>query len=594
MLLSKLTEYADQQNEARLPPLYASTPVAWTIALSVEGQPVTPMPISLVDPSTARGKRGMEMIAPEVQRAAGIKPLLLADNGEYTFGRARDSGKQKRAHQAHQAYLDLLHRCAIATEEPAVMAVQRFYEHGGVDLLDLEDDWDYGLKITFEVFLEDGSVCRPIDLPTVQAFWLSEHAPDSDSVEQCLVCGERRPVLDRLQGKVKGVRGGQSSGTSIISANSSAFESYGLKASRIAPTCRECGEAFTRSLNHLLRREDSHIVVGDATFVFWTQAAVPFNFGSFMREPQAEQVRALIDSFRTGKRMRLDQGEKFYAASLSASGGRAVVRDWIDTTVGNVQDGVARWFQLQRIVDPRDEDPIGKEPRPFSLFQLAASTVRDVNRDLPVGTPRALFQTALAGTPLPLDLAYQAVRRCRAKPRGDDRRGGDSWFDARRRAALIKMVLLSRDPESRQENYMVALEPEHPSPAYHCGRLLAVLEQVQRAALPNLNATIVDRYYGAASSTPAVVFGSLLRGAQPHLSKLDAPRRGGLQNRIADICNQIDGFPRTLSLEQQALFSLGYYHQRAENRAQALSRRAVRGDGHSEPEANLNTEENER
>ena len=583
MLLSKLREYADQQMEEWLPPLYASTPVAWTIALTVDGRPVTPRPISRVDPSTARGKRGVEMIAPEVQRAAGIKPLLLADNGEYTFGRARDSGKQKRVDQAHQAYLDLLHRCAVATEEPAVLAVQSFYEHGGVDLLDLEDDWDYGLKVTFEVFLEDGSVCRPIDLPTVQAFWLSEHAPDSDSIEQCLVCGEHRPVLDRLQGKVKGVRGGQSSGTSIISANSSAFESYGLKASRIAPTCRECGEAFTRSLNDLLRGEDSHIVVGDATFVFWTQAAVSFNFGSFMREPQAEQVRALVDSFRTGKRMRLDQGEKFYAASLSASGGRAAVRDWIDTTVGNVQDGVARWFQLQRIVDPRDEDPIGEQPRPFSLFQLAASTVRDVNRDLPVTTPRALFRAAVAGTPLPLDLAYQAVRRCRAEQ-----------GVTRPRASLIKLVLLGQDSQTRQENYMVALEPEHPSPAYHCGRLLAVLEQVQRAALPNLNATIVDRYYGAASSTPAVVFGSLLRGAQPHLSKLDGARRGALQNRIADTCAQIDGFPKTLSLEQQALFSLGYYHQRADNRAQALSRRAAPSDGHSEPDANLNTEENER
>ena len=120
---------------------------------------------------------------------------------------------------------------------------------------------------------------------------------------------------------------------------------------------------------------------------------------------------------------------------------------------------------------------------------------------------------------------------------------------------------------------MVALEPEHPSPAYHCGRLLSVLEAVQRAALPNVNATIVDRYYGAASTTPAVVFGSLLRGAQPHLSRLDGPRRGGLQNRITEVCTQIGGFPKTLSLEQQALFSLGYYHQRAYDRAQAINRR---------------------
>jgi len=119
---------------------------------------------------------------------------------------------------------------------------------------------------------------------------------------------------------------------------------------------------------------------------------------------------------------------------------------------------------------------------------------------------------------------------------------------------------------------MVALDNEHPEPAYHCGRLLAVVEQVQRAAQPGVNTTVVDRFYGAASSTPAVVFGALLRDTQPRLAKLDVRRRGGLQNRLMEVCAQIGGFPKTLSPGQQALFSLGYYHQRAHDRAMAMSR----------------------
>ena len=114
---------------------------------------------------------------------------------------------------------------------------------------------------------------------------------------------------------------------------------------------------------------------------------------------------------------------------------------------------------------------------------------------------------------------------------------------------------------------MVALESEHPDPAYHCGRLLAVIERIQYHALGQVNASVVDRYYGAASSTPAVVFGRLLRGAQPHLAKLDGGRRGGLQNSVMEVCDQIAQFPKTLTLEQQALFSLGYYHQKAHDRA---------------------------
>ena len=136
-----------------------------------------------------------------------------------------------------------------------MLAVKRFYERGGADQLTLGEDWDYGLKVTFEVTLEDGALQRPIDLPAVQGFWLASNTSDADADDQCLVCGESKPVLDRLQAKIKGIRGGQPSGTSIISANSSAFESYGLKASRIAPTCRECGESFTRALNSLLADE---------------------------------------------------------------------------------------------------------------------------------------------------------------------------------------------------------------------------------------------------------------------------------------------------------------------------------------------------
>lgn len=584
MLLNKLAEYADERMTMQLPPLYAMTPVAWIVALGSDGFPLSPQPISRIDPSNPRAKRGLDMAAPEIQRSSGIKPLLLADKGTYTFGRtqAAEPKKQQRAENEHEAYRDLLERCAARTQEPAVLAVQRFYEHGGADLLDLGDQWDYGLKVAFKVQLRDGTSCHPHDLPSVQGFWLSEHAPGSAALGQCVVCGEHKPVLDRMQTKIKRIPGGQSSGTSIISANESAFESYGLEASRIAPTCRECAEDFHRALNHLLADDHGSLRVGDAAFVFWTRDNVAFDVRSFMTEPDAAAVRTLLESVGRGRHASHNDDSPFYAAALSASGGRVAVRDWLDTTVGNVASNIARWFRLQRIVDPRDEDPTGAHPRPWSLFALAASTVRDARRDLPVSTPRALFRAAISGTPLPTEIAYQAVRRCRAEQ-----------GVTRPRAALIKLVLHSQEPHQLKEDYMVALEPSHPSTAYHCGRLLFVLEAVQRAALPGVNATIVDRYYGAASSTPATVFGPLIRGAQAHLAKLRRDRPGAhvnLQRSLENVLAQIGSWPPTLTLKDQALFSLGYYHQRAHDRAEAHSRRTAR-DGKKDPEGtNTDTE----
>ncbi len=117
---------------------------------------------------------------------------------------------------------------------------------------------------------------------------------------------------------------------------------------------------------------------------------------------------------------------------------------------------------------------------------------------------------------------------------------------------------------------MIQLDPENMNPAYRCGRLLAVLEETQRQAIGK--ATIVERFFGTASSAPASVFGRLLRGAQPHLSKLERDRPGAyraLQNRLEEVQGGLSGFPRTLMLEDQAIFALGYYHQRAYDRGQA-------------------------
>ena len=595
MLLNKLKDYADERMQKQPPPCYATTPVAWIVALDPDGRPLSREPISRIDPNSPRGKRGRDLLAPEVTRTSATVPLLLADKGEYTFGRALKPDDPKmlaRAQRRHTAYLELLGRCANATNEPAVLAVQRFYERGGADELNLGDEWDYGQKITFEVLLDDGTLCRPIDLASVQQFWLSVNAPASEADGQCLVCGDRKPVLDRLQANLKGIRGGQSSGTSLISANSAAFESYGLDASRNAPTCRECGEAFTRAANDLLADERSHLVVGDTTFIFWTQKTQPFDVGRFMRQPDPSEVKALLESVHRGQSAGLTDDTAFYAAALSGSGGRAVVRDWIDTTVGTVAQNITRWFVLQRVTDPRPEDPTGENPRPLDLFALAASTVRDVAKDRPVTTLRALFRAALVGAPLPLELAYQAVRRCRAKPRQRAEQRAEPRV-TRSRAALIKLVLLSQERQPPKEEYMVALEPVHPSPAYHCGRLLAVLESVQRAALPRVNTTIVDRYYGAASSTPGIVFGTLLRGAQPHLAKLKRDRPGAnvnLQRRIEEICAKIGDWPATLALKDQALFSLGYYHQRAHDRAEASSRRAASGSPLNQDDMNADSE----
>jgi len=109
------------------------------------------------------------------------------------------------------------------------------------------------------------------------------------------------------------------------------------------------------------------------------------------------------------------------------------------------------------------------------------------------------------------------------------------------------------------------LNPEHPSPAYQCGRLMAILAALQRAALGDVGAGVVQRYYAAASSTPSLVLGRLTRNSQFHLNKLAGDKPGlthWYEDRIGEIYTRLgDAIPRTLTPEEQSLFALGYYQQ---------------------------------
>lgn len=564
MLLRSLNEYADR---LKLPPrMYGPMSIRWIIHLDQDGRF---QQIVETAAEGRKGKRGKEYVAPHIGRSVDIRAKLLADNGEYVLGVPRDPDDEKAVEKVkarHRAFVELTRECAKATREPSVHAVLRFLENLPEGLT-LPEGFDPSDNLTFDV-----AGVWPIDLPSVQAFW-AQYAGGTDEeggasttgpVMTCLVCGRQGPAVVRLPFKLKGIPGGQSSGVALVSANAKAFESYGLEASLISPMCHDCAERTHKAANTLLAEPKTHLTVGPVVYVAWTREPVESDFLSILSQPNPSEVRKLLTSVYHGKSAAIDiDDSRFYAVAMSASGGRAVVRDWLDTTVGTVRRNLARFFALQRV-----SSPDGQEVPPLSIFALAAGAVRDPSRDLPPELPHVLVRMALAGTPLPTWVLIQVVKRCRAEQRV-----------TRQQASLLRLTLLSGKPEAREDELM-ALDRTNPAidPAYVCGRLLAVLEEIQRAAVPGAKATLVDRFYGAASTSPATVFGALFRTAQSHLGKLRKERPGAyiaLQQRLAEVQQHLTAFPRTLRLEQQALFALGYYHQRAADWAAARARSEV-------------------
>jgi CRISPR-associated protein Csd1 len=572
MLLERLRQYADRLDLP--PPMYQKTPIRWLIDLDGEGNLIGFVPTT-AEGGKGKNDRGKEYEAPYVARSSGVRAKLLADTGKYVLGLAGEKDKQERIDECHQAFVEQVKACAAATGEVSVQAVLQFLETLNLSKLSLPKDFNPAHNLTFRV---DGAL--PMHLQTVQNYWASvagggdrDEAESTGGLMQCLICGQLRPAVKRLQFKIKRIPGGQSSGMALISANAPAFESYGLEASRIAPTCQDCGERFSKAANVLIEGEDTHITVGPLVYLFWTREEMPFSVAALLSHPEPDEVRALIASVFSGQQAATGlETAPFYATAFSASGGRVVVRDWLDTTVANTRQNLARYFALQQIVE-RD----GAVGAPYGLFPLAAATVRDANRELPPNVPQVLLHMALKGSPLPLWLLFQAVKRNRAEQR-----------ITRPRAALIKMVLLSQRGTLTKEDTMTQLEPENRDPAYLCGRLLAVLEAVQQAAIPGTNATITDRFFGTASSAPASVFGRLIRGGMAHLGKLRREKPGtyeALRRKLAEVQEHLATFPKTLTLEQQGLFGLGYFHQQAADRAAAIAYRQSRDERKNDSDA---------
>lgn len=110
----------------------------------------------------------------------------------------------------------------------------------------------------------------------------------------------------------------------------------------------------------------------------------------------------------------------------------------------------------------------------------------------------------------------------------------------------------------------MSLDKDNPSQPYVLGRLFAVLERLQGVALKDLNATIRDRYFGAASRNPVTVFPRLIQLSVHHASKAGENGRWleRTKGEVMALLPSKDPFPPVFQPEQQGLFAVGYYHQR--------------------------------
>jgi CRISPR-associated protein Csd1 len=403
----------------------------------------------------------------------------------------------------------------------------------------------------------------------------------------CLATGEEvdpAPTHDMI----KGVPGGQAMGSAIVSFDKAPFQSFGLDKSANAAVGPQAVSAYKAAFEDLLRNHKTRME--DLTIVHWYRDTPKLQDDplEFLTDPDEEavalgRVRELHAAIHTGKRPDLLRA-RYFALGLSANAARIMIRDWRTGSFTELIDSVLAWFD-----DLQLADEFGGVTRPPKFrLALTAAGVKKGKDDFDLPPPSvaaALWNAAIRGThaPIPASVLARLVQYERAfmahstqiTPLRLVRLGLMRAYHNRKFRAPSPSATWAVPSTLRQGSPMSqGLDTEHPDPAYHCGRLLACVAQLQEAAQGDVGASIVGRFYASASATPALVFGRILRGSQHHLAKLD----GGLSHlyagRIAEITTRIADIPRTLDLERQSLFALGFYHQTAFDRAARAQNKA--------------------
>jgi len=429
-----------------------------------------------------------------------------------------------------------------------------------------------------------GRPCHELQL--TRRFWsdrrkgLADHSAAEGALAGLdLATGTLENHIALTHNKIRGVLGANSMGAPLVSNDKAAFQSYGLDAGLNAPVGISAEAKYRAALNTLVA--NGKPLGEETTVAIWTKKKIPLDFWALI-EADEGAVRQAFDAPITGRPdvLRLAEGKPndFYALGLSGVGGRLMIRSWMESTVEDVLRNVRSWFDHLAIVSQYGD----RADRHFKLWALLFAIVREKADELPPPLPLQLLMCALQGSAPPRVALELAVRRNARAAAGmpslsdEDQARESSKLTAR--TALMKLCLIRSQQDTEVNASMkTQLDSEQNDPAYLCGRLLAVMDRLQYLALGKVGAGVVERTYGAASATPGVVFGRLFRGAQTHISKLEGKSGGAAENVRKDfeeICGHLQAWPKVLTLEGQARFALGFYHQKADYRRRSQESKA--------------------
>lgn len=569
MILHALTQYYQRKAESDggvAPEGFENKEIPFIIVIDKQGNF-----IQLEDTRELKGKKkvGRTFLVPKGLGRSGSKSYevsnLLWDHYGYVLAYAGEKG-QEQADKQHASFTAKVNELKqVLPDEAGVTAVAAFLSSAEEKSKVMQaTNWVEcakvkGCNLSFRLVEEAVDLVCQSKMVQDYLSVSSDNNEETDDFKEgiCLITG-KKTLVARKHHQISGIHK-QPTPFCAVDKGSTAFHSYGKKQGFAFPVGKQAMFEYTTALNTLLAGEN-RFRIGDVTTVCWGAKPTPLEEslasminggGKDNPDEHIDAVKTLYKSLYNGKYTKPDGKEKFYLLGLSPNSARIVVRFWHETTVAALSESIAAWYDDLQMV--RGEN--SPYPEYMPLPRLLGNLVLDGKMEnLPSDLIAQVTDAALNNRVLPVSLLQAALRRNKAEQK-----------ITYGRASLLKAYINRAIRAGRLKNMKeltMSLDRNRQDIGYVLGRLFAVLEKTQAEANPGLNATIVDRYFGSASSTPIAVFGTLMRLLPHHLNKLKFEGCAvQLQWEIRQILEHCQRFPNHLNLEQQGLFAIGYYHE---------------------------------
>ena len=579
----------------------------------------------VIDTRDKENKQGREYLVAKPKGRSGSKSYaisqILWDHSGYVLGIPTDDSEEKQvmAPKQHEAFKQELAKLReLFPENKGFKAIELFYkiyeEKKNGELSDLfavevkdlsniipedvlqEIKKKVGANISFLLSTESNPnklISSHEDIQSYQAGGSEEEGEDKG---RCLVTGEQGTIA-RLHGGIS-LFGAQANATLISFQKSSGYDSYGKEQGLNAPISQPASDAIISGLNMLLEKDkNTNYRIGETTFVFWntllddellknyqeaTFTGLPSD-DDFDEEEEAtstskkkvakknpeQETKVVIQALRSalgGKNANIDRdhSDRFYILALAPNAKRVSVKLWMEGTVSEIVGNTLAHLDDMNIV--RFGGLLDEETPPLHpVYRImkAIYTATDSTK-WPRQVVQELLESIIKGLPYAPTLQMACLERIHHDHTS-------KYPVTELRAALLKAYINRKHRKNPQiKQLTMALDKSNSNPAYLAGRLFALLERIQEKAIPGVKANITDRYFRTASSTPGIIFGRLLQLSAFHLSKIKK-EHGGLgfyfDRQIQEVLELLPGgqatFDKFFTPDQQSIFAVGYYHQKA-------------------------------